>query len=255
MRIRFGVLATIVAAALICSGLSASGQSITFLNYSAEGGTYPGIVNGQTTTILCDDDTDNVIDNETWNVTALQASTLTASNIGQTLFGGRIIKAGGSTPADIAASDAAALTLYTQVAYLANALLTSSNQPSTFNAFQDLYTIGTNSVAANDISYAIWALTSGIGTGYSANTALVYNYVTTNTLPLLSTYTNLWIYTPNPPSGYTQNSFGSEPQEMWGTLNAPEGGASLLYLLLAGAACFGAMVFSSRNQIGKQQTA
>jgi hypothetical protein len=33
-------------------------------------------------------------------------------------------------------------------------------------------------------------------------------------------------------------------------VSAPEGGASLLYLLLAGAACFGAMLYSSRNQFG-----
>jgi hypothetical protein len=36
------------------------------------------------------------------------------------------------------------------------------------------------------------------------------------------------------------------------TVAAPEGGATLVYLLLAGAACFGAM-FNSRNQCGKRR--
>jgi hypothetical protein len=36
-------------------------------------------------------------------------------------------------------------------------------------------------------------------------------------------------------------------------VSAPEGGAPLLYLLLAGFACVGAMLFSSRNHIGKRR--
>jgi hypothetical protein len=35
----------------------------------------------------------------------------------------------------------------------------------------------------------------------------------------------------------------------------PEGGASLLYLLLAGAGCFGAKFFSSRNRLGSRASA
>ena len=37
-------------------------------------------------------------------------------------------------------------------------------------------------------------------------------------------------------------------------VSVPEGGKSLLYMLLAGAPCFGAMFFSSRNQFGKRET-
>ena len=39
------------------------------------------------------------------------------------------------------------------------------------------------------------------------------------------------------------------------TLSIPEGGAALLYLLLAGAACFGAMVLSPRNRLGNRASA
>jgi hypothetical protein len=61
----------------------------------------------------------------------------------------------------------------------------------------------------------------------------------------LSQFANLFLYVPIP--GSQTGSLGT-PQEMWG--NVPEGGAALLYLLLAGASCFGAMFFRSRDQIG-----
>jgi hypothetical protein len=38
-------------------------------------------------------------------------------------------------------------------------------------------------------------------------------------------------------------------------VSAPEGGASLLYLLLAGAACFGALFLSPRNRLGDRTSA
>jgi hypothetical protein len=40
-----------------------------------------------------------------------------------------------------------------------------------------------------------------------------------------------------------------------GNFSAPEGGASLLYLLIAGAACFGGIIFSSRNRLGSHASA
>jgi hypothetical protein len=43
------------------------------------------------------------------------------------------------------------------------------------------------------------------------------------------------------------------PQEMW--IVTPEGGAAMMYLLLAGATCFGAMLFSSRNRMVNRKTA
>jgi len=43
---------------------------------------------------------------------------------------------------------------------------------------------------------------------------------------------------------YSNGSFSATP--------APEGGASLLYLLLAGAACFGAMILTPRNGLGRR---
>ena len=65
------------------------------------------------------------------------------------------------------------------------------------------------------------------------------------TLPSLSTYVNLMLYTPT-------NQTGSGPQEMWGqNMQASEGGAALLYMLMGGIACFAAM-YGSRSQRSKR---
>jgi hypothetical protein len=43
--------------------------------------------------------------------------------------------------------------------------------------------------------------------------------------------------------------FNDNGSGTFNAVNAPEGGAALLYLLVAGGACFGAMFFSSRSRI------
>lgn len=59
----------------------------------------------------------------------------------------------------------------------------------------------------------------------------------------LGSLTNLWILTPNSHPG-----FGWERRRMYiRGLNVPEGGAPLLYILLAGLSCFGALFVSIRR--------
>ena len=55
-----------------------------------------------------------------------------------------------------------------------------------------------------------------------------------------------WLYGPNVYGG---------GGDYFNAVNVPEGGTTLLYLLLAGAACFGAIVFSSRKGLGSRASA
>jgi len=47
---------------------------------------------------------------------------------------------------------------------------------------------------------------------------------------------------------FTSTQHGSGPAYLGGNVSVPEGGAGLLYLLLAGGACFGAMFLVPRNR-------
>ena len=195
-------------------------------------GFYDGSINnvnvgpGQATPgMICDDYYDNITAGEHWTATGYQASSLNAGNIGNMLFGtanwGAVV--GGWT----------GVQGYQALAYLANDMFTNA--------------IG-NSSMQSSISQALWYLTSlAIGRGFSINcldaqaqglVAYVENLAND---PALSTYANLFIYTqPFNPNG---------PQEMWGevAIAAPEGGTALMYLLLGGIMCFGAMFYSRRQ--------
>jgi hypothetical protein len=258
MKIRFGVFAAIGGAVLLCSGLTVAGQQITFDNYSTIYGTYPATVGGQAANIVCDDYNDHVTIGETWNITALNVSSLNANNIDNTLFGSLIIS---QLPANVGTSTA--LQTYTELAYLVNVLVSAppADQPLTNNPGTALITANGVAYTTQDVSEAIWNLTlpyqgggnfgAGSGTGSENPDDLdsyVSGLVTGNNPITLSQFSNLWVYTPVP------NQLGG-PQEMWGTVDTPEGGASLLYLFLAGAACFGAFAFSSRKQPGNRETA
>jgi hypothetical protein len=188
-------------------------------------GFYDGSINGtqvgpgqSSPGMICDDFRDNVYSGETWNANATNASTL-SSNIGQTLFGGSIDVTG-----------------YQEVAYLVYQLFTTNPNAATQAAYSE----------------AIWALT-GSGVDPKALTGLaltLYNNVKAGGETLTtSQLASLWIYTPNP------KGVAGEPQEMWGRVSVPEGGAAVGYLFLAGVCCFGAMFFRSRRQMGKMQSA
>jgi hypothetical protein len=253
MKIRVGVLVAVVGVVVLCLSASAFGQNSTVYftgittGQSFGGGysdPYAGTVsvNGSTLDnnglIVCDDFYDEIYIPETWTANAVQASSLTTANIGNTLFG---------DPSTIHGNSVGGIGLggYAALASLVQQLLAAAP----------------NSQAQVDLSSAIWYITSGgtdVGGTYSIDGYALDSNAETDVknalafgnsqagLNALAGDTNLWILTPNPNLG------SNNPQEMW--TEVPEGGAALLYLLLAGAACFGALVFGSRNQSGNRET-
>jgi hypothetical protein len=222
-----------------------SGYTTTWGNFSGDfgAGIYSATIDGLSSPgIICDDFNDEIVSGETWNATAIRASTL-SSNLESTFFGGAI-----------------GLNGYAEVATLVSAL---------FNDTPSLYGL---SVTQAELSSAIWDITSGgtlLGPDGTAQ-ELVGDLEQTANIPAevtaLAGDTNLWLLVPNPRSDYTGNAAGREPQEMWTSVqgatllrsnisNVPEGGTALIYLLLAGATCFGAVYFNSRSRLGKSEAA
>ena len=233
MRIKSRNLAlTIVGLALITAPL-AVGQSNVSMSvngtYSATdcvgpygcvaaglyGGTINGVNVGQGQAIpgmICDDYFDKVSKGETWTANAISVASLNASNIGSlTLFGATIGVSG-----------------YTEVAYLANQMLTAT---------------GLTSAQQSALSQAIWFITSGGASGALSGQALTYYNAAVAALKTttLAQFANLYLYVPTKWSGKYR------PQEMF-SLAMPEGGTALAYLLLAGACCFGAMRFKQKQR-------
>jgi hypothetical protein len=198
---------------------------------NAGAGFYDGSINGvnvgptyPSPGMICDDYYDHIAGGDHWTATGYQVSALNAGNIGNTLFG--------NAPG-WGLFGFTGLQGYQALAYLAN----------------DMFQNGVgNQALQSSISQALWYLTSNAvtnGSGISfgsldAQAVILVNYVLNPANdPSLSTYTGLWIYTtPFAPPGM---------QEMWGQIPVPEGGAALMYLLLAGVVCFGAMFYSRRQ--------
>jgi hypothetical protein len=221
------ILLLTIGAAVLLSVSFAFGQNTTVQftgatygnNWNGFGtGFYSGTFNGVAAVpgMICDDYYDHISSGDTWTANGVQVSTLNAGNIGNTLFG---------------ADNGFGVAGYQQLAYLTNYMFSSG--------------VG-NGALQSSISQALWYLTSnavmGAGSGIAlssldAQAQSLISYVQTHTLPSLSTYTNLWLYTAAPPT--------TESQEMWG--HVPEGGAALTYLLLAGVICLGAMFYSRRQ--------
>jgi len=247
MKNRAIKLAALAGSALLCLGIPAIGQQVsvqftggyttTFANSDGDfgAGIYSANINGAPSAsgIICDDYKDEISSGETWTANAIQASNLNSSNIGQTLFGNNNSNLG---------TTGIGLTGYAEVATLVSMM------------FGNISTYGSiTGITQSELSSAIWYLTanpSGIP-GLDSNAlnlvAAVKAAFTGNlsgAQAYLSTLTNLWILTPTP-----QGS--GEPQEMW-TMSVPEGGAALMYLLLAGVSCFGAMFLQRRRQAVKQ---
>lgn len=246
MKYRAISMAAIVGSALCCFGIPAMGQqlvsvqftggySTTFANTDGDfgAGIYTGTVNGATTPgIICDDYRDEVTSGETWNANAYQASSLASGNLGSTLFGNAI---GLDGYAEIA----------TLVSMMFGGTSTYSNGGTTITG-----------ITQAELSSAIWYITTPGGiNGLDANAALLVSTVeaafgtdTAKAKAYLANLTNLWILTPNPLTGIGNG----EPQEMWTeNLSVPEGGAALMYLLLAGLTCFGAMLFSRKQEANR----
>jgi len=200
---------------------SYQGNNWTYGGKTSATGFYDGSINGVQVGpgqpgglgMVCDDFKDNVYAGEHWTATAINASSLNSSNLGQVLFGATIGLAG-----------------YTEVAYLVNQMFTTNPNAATQTAY----------------SQAIWALTkSGVSPSALTGMALtLYNTaisMCTHGQISLSQFKNLWIYTPT-------HWTGGRPQEMWGMVPVPEGGTALAYLLLAAISCFGAMRLRVRRQ-------
>lgn len=187
-----------------CVGAGLYGGTINGVNVGS-GQSVPGMI--------CDDYFDHIYTNETWTAGGVQVSSLNSGNIGSlTLFGNTIGVSG-----------------YTEVAYLANLMLTSSGLTSSQQA---------------GISEAIWFITSGGASGKLASGSWGATYWNMAVAALaggatLSQYGNLYLYMPTPPGA-------GEPQEMWSLVAVPEGGTALSYLLLVGLSCFGAIRFRRR---------
>lgn len=230
MKNRVRGLTGIILAALLCFALPALGQNTSmYFNGGYQGdvwcggsegcvatGFYDGSINNVNVGpgqpggpgMICDDYNHNVSSGDHWTANGIDAANLNPGNIGQTLFGNTIGLGG-----------------YTELAYLVNMMFTGN--PS--------------SAQQSAISQALWYITGGVS--WSQISTGAQNLYTTAANLLaggkisLSQYANLWIYTPSPNNG---------PQEMWGMVQVPEGGSALIYLLLAGTTCFGAMRFRRR---------
>jgi hypothetical protein len=252
MKIRVRGLAAIIVGGALCLTLPAGGQNsitLTGVNGSTSSdnggnlinnedvytGIYYSTVDGTANTpTICDDFNHNVNLGQLWNATALNTSSLNASNIGQTAFGATIGLVG-----------------YAEVATLVAEIFTLNNgKASSFGT-------GTN-VTGTDLSEAIWAITTPGGiSGISANAAAIVSWVeglygSSSAAQSFLNKLNLWILTPSPYSS-------SSPQEFWApggpSYTVPEGGSALLYLLLAGIACLGAVIMNLRSQAATRETA
>src|SRR5581483_4440914 len=241
MKNRAIKLAAIAGSALFCLGLPAIGQQVSVQftgGYStvwgnASGtygaGIYSANINGSPSAsgIICDDFNDEITSGEKWTANAYQASSLNSSNIGQTMFGNTIGLTGYAELGTLVSMMFGNISTYGSI--------TGITQAEQSSAIWDIGLGGT----LKGLDAKATSLVAAVEAAFGANTSKAQAY--------LATLTNLWILTPTPLGP-------GEPQEMW-TVSVPEGGAALMYLLLAGASCFGAMFLQMRRQTAKQLAA
>jgi hypothetical protein len=232
-----------VAALLCLAALSALGQNTVDLTVLPEGsdptmaglyvGTYNASQNGQPEQILSDDFGSSVKPGDSWIADVTSLSSLTNNTKGLE-FSGDI--AGGLLLGGFYST----VQGYDAMAYLDNEILGLESN-TTKNATQIGY-----------LNYAVWAI---------FDPSQVYNYLKAN--HDLAIWTQVQSLAEGALKGtYTANEFaGWEIVTVCGTKNckadpeefleknmtAPEGGSALVYLLVAGIACLGAMRFRSRR--------
>ncbi len=212
MRIKAVGLTAIAGSVLLFFGLPAfadevsveftGGYSTTFANSSGDfgAGIYTATINGATSPgIVCDDFSDEITTDETWNAQVYQASSLASGNIGSTLFGGTI-----------------GLTGYAEIATLVSMMF--GNTPNSYD--------GLTGITQSELSSAIWDITtpggiSGLDSKAQALVAavdLTFNGNPSQATTYLATLTDLLILTPDPLTGVGSG----EPQEMWTVTSTPE---------------------------------
>jgi hypothetical protein len=255
MRVNTARIATLAASVVLLTGLSAFGQtdvtvqytggySTTWGNNSGDfgAGIYTGDIGlgwnsnslSPSPDIICDDFNDEITSGEKWNATAVQASSLANGNVSGLLFGGNYT---GSGYGNIS------VTGYAEVATLVSMMfsggtsygsITGITQAELSSAIWDI-TLGGTPTSLQGLDNTAKLLVAAVESAFGTNTSAAEAY--------LATLTNLWILTPNP------TGKSGEAQEMWTEyLSAPEGGAALMYLLLATLFC--GWAFCLRNREG-----
>jgi hypothetical protein len=174
-------------------------------------GPYYATVNGvQNTPVICDDFADESYIGHTWNYTANNFSTL-----GNALWGNQTNN-------------------YDAAAWLTLQMLSLNGNPG--NATQVGY-----------LSFAIWSLFDGSNALKGLNSTQLAGVnawlgkVPLNLLP--GEFANFLLLTPQ---GCTAGPGSCPGQEFM--MLVPEGGSGVMYLLLAGLSCFGALLFRRRGQ-------
>jgi hypothetical protein len=186
-------------------------------------GPYNATVNGTSTQIICDDFVDESYVGESWT-----ANVTTLSNLNGTKWGGM----------------ANATTLYDEAAWLATQMLSP--------------TYSGNATQVGYLAYALWAVfqPSAVESWLGANSAAwqaVQGWLNSAEAQHFTNgeFANFFLYTPNMNDPITCNGGScptAPPQEFFGQLSAPEGGSTLMYILLAALACAGAIWLRSRRQ-------
>ena len=219
--------------------------NLTLVNggpYTMDGvyvGPYNFTQNGQSAQLICDDFKDEVYPGESWTATVTSVSSINNNTTGL-MFSGQT--AGGL---NLLGATGSFVQGYEAMAYLAGQMLAISGNPQ--NATQVGY-----------LAYAIWAIFEGGNVkSYLGNTAA---WQTVEALAAGALQ-----YVENPKNHVTAASFagwelltptctpgGQCPQEYLKYVGVPEGGSALLYLLLAGVSCFGAMRFRLRRPLAMQ---
>ena len=224
----------VTAVALLCMAPCALAQQTGLELTGVNGNNYADIYigpydiqvggpSGSTYGMICDDFNDTINIGRHWQANPVSVS---ASTLSQTLFG----------------SQPGALLGYEEAAALSFAILFNT-QGASNNAL---------------MQYAIWAIFSpgtvqtwlqAHDSSYSSDWATIQSWIAwaknNGSQSLLSEFI---VWTPT-----NCQAGGCMGQEFFQYV--PEGGAALLYLLLAGASCFGAMFFHSRNRVSRPRSA
>jgi hypothetical protein len=228
-----------VAAVALCFAPCALGQGTVNINLTSAGnnvmdgvyvGPYSATVNGTPTQIICDDFTDESYVGESWT-----ANVTTLSNLNGTKWGGM----------------ANASQLYDEAAWLATQMLSP--------------TYSNNATQVGYLAYALWAVfqPTAVESWLGANSAAwqaVQGWLNSAAGQQFTKneFANFFLYTPNmsfPITCNGQSCANTPPQEFFGFLPAPDGGSTLMYLLLVTLACAGAIWLRSRRQIEVRVTA
>jgi hypothetical protein len=213
---------------------------------------YYATVNGNAnTTVVCDDFADESNVGTSWYASAISMSSLTTKNVGDTLWGSWFGSAAGG---GFAASTI--ITWYQEAAWLTLGLLSS---PS--NSSQQEYYSAAIWAVFDPNSVLNWFKSNGNTAGCQAIFGNNCTSTTASGSSLLAlaendyktgNYSNLVILTPLTGKNGSicspaLSGHGNCPAQEFFEVVA-EGGSALLYLLLAGTACFAAMFFRSRQQ-------